>query len=213
MLYVDGLNLYYGALRGTPLRWLDPVALTAQLFPGFEITKAKYFSAKVVDAVGREGQSVRQMLYWRALRTLPTLEIVEGKFRIRKVWARVAAPPPEMIEVIKAEEKGSDVNLATHLLLDAFRFDVDVFVVISGDSDLVAPVEALTAQLGKVVAVINPQRLSGPNHRRCRGSSELKRVAKYYRGGVTWAQLDKSQFPKTMSDAAGEFHPPAEWTS
>ena len=26
-VYVDGFNLYYGALKGTPWKWLDPVAL------------------------------------------------------------------------------------------------------------------------------------------------------------------------------------------
>ena len=211
-LYVDGLNLYYGALRGTTLRWLNPIALAAQHFPDLDIVRAKYFSAPVVDEVGREGQSERQALYWRALRSLPEIQIIEGKFRVRRVWARMATPPPELVEIIRAEEKGSDVNLATCLLLDAFREDADVFIVVSGDSDLVAPISALSSELGKVVAVINPQRLSGPNHRRTRGSSELKRVAKYYRGGVTWAQLERSQFPKVMSDAAGEFHPPPNWT-
>jgi hypothetical protein len=37
--------------------------------------------------------------------------------------------------VIKTEEKGSDVNLATYLLLDAFKQDCEAAVVISNDSD------------------------------------------------------------------------------
>ena len=28
-VYVDGLNLYYGAVKGTPFKWLDPVRLSA----------------------------------------------------------------------------------------------------------------------------------------------------------------------------------------
>ncbi|WP_423930376.1 hypothetical protein [Candidatus Palauibacter sp.] len=32
-IYVDGFNLYYGALKGTPFKWLDPVRLSALLLP------------------------------------------------------------------------------------------------------------------------------------------------------------------------------------
>ena len=47
----------------------------------------------------------------------------------------------DYIEVIKTEEKGSDVNLATHLLYDGFRNDYDIAVVISNDSDLLEPIK------------------------------------------------------------------------
>jgi uncharacterized LabA/DUF88 family protein len=212
-LYIDGYNLYFGALKGTPLRWLDPVAMSRHAFPSLEVVATKYFTARVVDEIGREGQARRQSLYWRALRSLPNLEIVEGKFRVRRVWARSATPPPELVEVIRAEEKGSDVNLATHLIMDAIEERADVFIVVSGDSDLVAPIAALTRRLNKAVAVINPQRLSGPNHRRCRGSRELKQAATYYRGGLTWAHLEKSQLPHLIKDDQGDFGPPPEWKS
>lgn len=212
-LYIDGFNLYFGALKGTELRWLNPVALARNVFPSLDVIATKYFSAPVVDEVGKAGQAQRQALYWRALRSLPNLDIVEGKFRVRRLWAKSATPPPELVEVIRAEEKGSDVNLATHLLMDAIHEQADVFIIVSGDSDLVAPIAAVSRRLKKTVAVINPQRLSGPNHRRGRGSRELKQVATYYRGGLTWAQLEKSQFPPSIKDDIGYFNPPAEWKS
>lgn len=77
------------------------------------------------------------MMFWRALRTLPNLEIIEGDFRTRKIMAAVVSPPPNFMEVFKTEEKGSDVNLAAHLLLDGFRNRYKCAIVISGDSDLV----------------------------------------------------------------------------
>ena len=41
-VYVDGFNLYYGALKGTPHRWLDIKALVEKLLlPGHEIIKIK----------------------------------------------------------------------------------------------------------------------------------------------------------------------------
>ncbi len=46
---------------------------------------------------------------------------------------------PVIVDVIKTQEKGSDVNLATYMLLDAFRQESDIAVVISNDSDLRSP--------------------------------------------------------------------------
>jgi len=53
----------------------------------------------------------------------------------------VVNPPPNTIEVFKTEEKGSDVNLATHLLLDGFQDRYAAAIVITGDSDLVTPIK------------------------------------------------------------------------
>lgn len=210
-VYVDGFNLYYGALKDVPLRWLDPLALAAQVFPAFECVGCKYFSAKVSAQAGTPEQAARQALYWRALRTIPTLEIIEGNFKVRRTWARVAYPPPDMIEIVRAEEKGSDVNLASHLLFDALAGLVGVSLVISGDSDLVTPIRMLTRHFGHPVGVINPQRLSGPDRRRLRGSSQLKQVASYYRGGLTWAQLKRAQLSPEISDEHGCISAPESW--
>ena len=42
-LYIDGFNLYYSAVKGTTLRWLDPVSLVARAFPRNRIANTKYF--------------------------------------------------------------------------------------------------------------------------------------------------------------------------
>ena len=42
----------------------------------------------------------------------------------------------QFVEVIKTEEKGSDVNLAVHLLNDAWLDRYECAVVVSNDSDL-----------------------------------------------------------------------------
>ena len=44
--YVDGFNLYYGAVKGTPFKWLNPVLLSRLLLPStFAIDKLRYFTA------------------------------------------------------------------------------------------------------------------------------------------------------------------------
>jgi uncharacterized LabA/DUF88 family protein len=211
-VYVDGFNLYYGALKDTPLRWLNPLALASNVFPAFDCIGCKYFSAPVSAKAGSSEQALRQSVYWRALRTIPSLEIIEGHFKVRRTWARSANPPPDMVEIIRAEEKGSDVNLASHLLVDAMAGSYDVALVISGDSDLVTPIGMLTSKFSRPVGVINPQRLSGPDRRRLRGSSQLKQVASYYRGGLTWAQLQRAMLPHGLSDNHGPISAPDGWT-
>jgi hypothetical protein len=60
------------------------------------------------------------------------------------------------VKVYKTEEKGSDVNLATHLMLDAFQRDCDLAVVVSNDSDLEEPIRVVMQVLGIPVGLLNP---------------------------------------------------------
>lgn len=211
ILYIDGFNLYYSALRGTPHKWLDPMALAARAFPKNQIIATKFFSAKVKPLPSDPQQPMRQQTYWRALRTLPNLTIIEGDFRTRQVRAKVVTPPPNTIEIYKTEEKGSDVNLGAHLLMDGFLDSYEAALIITGDSDLVTPIRMVKEQLKKTVGVLNPQRLSGPNCRRARYSAGLQQAASLYQNGVSWSQLLNAQLPTTLTDAHGSFTKPSGW--
>ncbi len=211
ILYIDGFNLFYSAIKGTPLRWLNPVSLVARAFPKNQIVAAKFFTAKVSALPSNPGQPIRQMMFWRALHTLPDLQIIEGDFRTREIMAAVVNPPPNFMRVFKTEEKGSDVNLATHLLLDGFRDRYECAIVVSGDSDLVTPIRMVRDELKKPVGILNPQRLSGPNCRPPRKNAGLQHAASFYQNGVTWAQLLAAQFPPVLTDQHGTFHKPPTW--
>ncbi len=54
--------------------------------------------------------------------------------------------PPTFTRVVKTEEKGSDVNLAAHVLNDAWLDKYDCAVVISNDSDLAEPLRLVREQ-------------------------------------------------------------------
>jgi uncharacterized LabA/DUF88 family protein len=211
ILYIDGFNLYYSAVKATPLRWLNPVALAARVFPRNQVIATKYFTARVTALPRDPDQPQRQSTYWRALSTLPDFEIIEGDFRTRQVSAPVVSPPPSFIRVYKTEEKGSDVNLASHLLLDGFRGRYECAIVISGDSDLVMPIRMVRQELRKTVGVLNPQRLSGPGCRPPRKNAGLKNAASFYQDGLRWAQLETAQFPPSLTDRVGTFHKPPSW--
>lgn len=210
-LYIDGFNLYYSALKDTPLRWINPIALASSAFPRNRIVATKFFTAKVTPLPHDPLQPDRQQAYWRALRTLPNLKTIEGDFRTRIVRAKVVNPPPNTMEVFKTEEKGSDVNLGAHLLMDGFLDQYEAAIVITGDSDLVTPIRMACQQLKKPVGVLNPQRLSGPGHRPERKSAGLKNAAAFYQNGVTWNQLLRAQLPSPLNDSHGTFHKPTSW--
>lgn len=204
ILYVDGFNLYYGALRGTPWKWLDIRALAARLLrPENSLVGIKYFTA-LVDARPNDPQKpVRQQIYLRALRTLHA-QIVEGHYLTHTVWMRLATPSPDQtpfVQVIKTEEKGSDVNIASHLLLDAARDYMDCAVLLTGDSDLTTPVCMAIHEFGKLVGVLNPQKQ--PCH-------TLQASATFYKH-IRPSALAASQFPPSLSDANGSFSKPSSW--
>jgi len=203
-VYVDGFNLYYGALRGTPYKWLDLSQLCRRLLPADQVRRIRYFTALVGALPNDPGALRRQSVYLRALRTIPNLEIHLGLFRSHSVRMRLANAPatgPRTAQVIKTEEKGSDVNLASLLLIDAFDRDCDAAVVLSNDADLCLPIELARTRLGLKVGIVNPhparlrsQALRGDFFKQLRVSA-----------------VAQCQFPAEMRDGAGVFRKPAEW--
>lgn len=126
IVYIDGFNFYYGAIKNTPYRWLDIEALCQLLLPDDLIVKIRYFTTRVQNRPNDPQKTMRQQTYLRALATLPLLEMHFGHYITRPVRMPLANPPStgsRWAVVLKTEEKGSDVNLATHLLLDASRSD------------------------------------------------------------------------------------------
>jgi uncharacterized LabA/DUF88 family protein len=212
MVYVDAFNLYYGALKGTAYRWLDLQKLMCSLYPAHQITGIKYFTARVNALPGNPDQPLRQQLYFRALKTLPAVTIIEGHYLSHPKRMPLAHPPvigARTVEVIFTEEKGSDVNLASHLLFDAFKNQYDCAIVVSADSDLATPIEMVRKELGKTVNVQIPQLIAG--QRKPRRSAKLQQVASNYRAGIRAGVLVASQFPSTLTDSVGTFTKPAAW--
>lgn len=203
-VYIDGFNLYYGAVKGTPFKWLNLSVLCNNLLSNFKIAKIKYYTAKVSARPSDPGQPVRQQTYFRALQTLPNLEIIYGQFLQNKVRMMLANPPKRgkrFAEVIKTEEKGSDVNIATHMIHDGHLGRYDVAVLVSNDSDLAEPVRIIRHELNKTIGMLNPHK--HPSH-------ELKKYVMFMKP-IRKGVLGASQFPQTLQDADGTFHKPEEW--
>ena len=203
-IYIDGFNLYYGCLRGTPYRWLDVSKLSSLLLPHDEINRIRYFTALLENRNDSPSRQQDQQSYLRALETIPNLSVHYGHFLTSSVTMRLAHPEPggpQNAVVVRTDEKGSDVNLACYMLLDAFDDDCELAVVISNDSDLAFPIQALRERFGKVAGVLNPQQNT---------SHKLRTTASFYRP-IRQGPLSASQFAGRLRDAVGEFTKPPAW--
>jgi hypothetical protein len=140
VIYIDGFNLYYGALKGTPHKWLDLLALFQKVLQSHhQIVKIKYFTARVSATPTDPSVPQRQDVYLRAIQAFrPEVEVFYGHFLSHKVRAPLANPGngPRTVEIIKTEEKGSDVNLSVHLLNDSWLNAYECAIVVTNDSDI-----------------------------------------------------------------------------
>jgi hypothetical protein len=215
IIYVDGFNLYFRLLVNRPAaKWLNIKALSERLLdPANVVTGVKYYTARVSGRIDPAAPG-RQQVYLDALRTVPEISIHMGSFLLSEKFAGLVKPPefrprtalaqpwPDVVKVVKVEEKGSDVNLASHLLLDAFQGNFDVAAVLSNDSDLVEPIRIVTKVLGKPVGLLSP--VSNP-------TLELKNVASFIRR-ISGSDLASSQFSDPIVRADGStVNKPTTW--
>jgi hypothetical protein len=107
-----------------------------------------------------------------------------------------------MVSYAYREEKGSDVNVASHLLVDVLKGDVDAAVVISNDSDLRYPIQQ--ARTVVPIGTVNPtsSQLAGDLH-----GHPTDGVGRHW-----WCQLTASDFRShQLPDPAAGVVRPAGW--
>lgn len=203
-VYVDGFNLYYRGLKGTPFKWLD-LAKLAQHFlrPDENLVMIKYFTADVSPRSGDPDAPARQETYLRALRTIPCLSIHKGRFLPKTKMRPLVDDPDHFVAIHDTEEKGSDVNLAAHLVHDAHLDVFDTALVISQDTDLCEPMRIVNRELGKTLGVIWLESSSpGKRHRM------VSNFIKHANPSI----LRRSQFPDVVIGRGGlKIVKPQKW--
>lgn len=155
--YIDGFNLYHGlrSKYGRKYIWLDIEKLSQQLLHnGQSLEKVKYFTAMIRDNPSKE---FRQKTYISALSTLSKVEIYYGKYLVNQH----ICPNCNYVENIPSE-KMTDVNIATHIMTDAFTDKYDVAFIITADSDLTGPIQTVKELFSKkkIVVAFPPDRVS-----------------------------------------------------
>lgn len=230
-VYVDGFNLYHGLKElatthegAVSWKWLDPRALSGRVAPNDDICHVRYFTARLSADGNGPDVLQRQQTYIRALESLPDVTVHFGQFMAQKKRMPLAERPGRLqrallrrvgvgpkfhpdgnvtVNVWRMEEKGSDVNLASYLLLDAFRGEFEKALVFSNDTDLCEPVRIVVEEFGLTVVVVNPRGHKQP-------AVALRKVASSTRG-VRLSAVEASQLPTTLADARGVITKPAGW--
>ena len=205
-LYIDGFNLYYRALKDTPFRWLDLRQLAETLFPQDSINRVSYFTARLDVRPSNPGQAQRQLIYLRALATLPGFDSYFGVFRSgvkRRPLAEPVTGLPSYVLVRDSEEKGSDVNLATRLLVDGFNGEYEQAVVVSNDADFAGAMRYVRDDLGLRVTLVNPDPRNSSPRELADAATYVKRLWK--------SHLRRSQLSDTLTDGIGTITKPAGW--
>ena len=213
IVYIDGFNFYYGSVKGTKYKWLNFQEFIKQTLPEhFSVKKIKYFTASVK---GSE-RAKKQQTYLKALKTLKNFKIYKGNFlsNIKKVsvipngYSDQKARSDknkkkwEKRKIIRTEEKGSDVNLASHLLFDAFTEEYDCVVIVTNDADFFMPLQIIKEYHKKHLCIISPHKKISA--KLCKLTNNIYRVKK--------KKLFSSQFPDELTSRTGKkIIKPASW--
>jgi uncharacterized LabA/DUF88 family protein len=182
--YIDGFNLYFGLKDKGWKRyyWLNIQKLCENLLkPNQTLITTKYFTSRVTNSPDKQK---RQSTFIEALSLLDNFEFFYGKYQLNP-WECSNCNSIFNIH----NEKMTDVNIAVELLTDAFKDKFDAALLITADSDLVAPIKK-TKELfpSKRVIIAFP-----PN----RYSHFLTQVADAY-FTIGRAKLAKSLFPEKI---------------
>lgn len=206
--YIDGFNLFYSCLKGTPNKWLDLEKLVVSLLqPNDELVGIKYFTAKVSSNENEPEKAFKQHVYLEVLKQNPKITIKLGRFSIHttkmpdaSAWAKGKI---KMVEVIKTEEKGTDVNLAVQMVADAKDDLFDYAMLFSNDSDMSYAIQIAKQQCKKQIGLfIARDAISYQSLKE--NVLHIKRL-----GPATFA---KAQFPSEISVSNGRIiRKPADW--
>lgn len=199
-------------------------------WPGASIDRVVYCTARV-DARTNPSAHADQDVYLKALLASGSVDLVEyGNYVARVKRGLVAHEDPVtrrpvihgsgwpvmvqdaaghavpnarfMVQYLHLEEKGSDVNVASHLLVDVLSKTVDAAVVVSNDSDLAFPIR--TARSLVPVGLVNP--------RTTRAAGDLAGRPTDGVGNHWWRRLTATMYRgHQLPDPAGTYTKPAGW--
>lgn len=228
-VYVDGYNLYYGRLRGTPYKWLDVVSFFDNLLrvqdPAISVQYVRYFSAPALMKFSTHGEKsiIAQQDYHRALSKIhgDRFRLALGAHSYNKEGALLPAfvqgvpyDKKNRVRVWKLEEKKTDVNLALAMYRDACRGELDSLIVCSADSDVEPVLRAIREDRPDLqLGVVMPRRATDSAiGKGSRGlASSLDEHADWTRRHILDQELEASLLPKIVQTGRKPIRKPEHW--
>jgi len=170
-----------------------------------EIVEIKYFTALISHRAGNENSMLRQKTYLKAIQAYcPHINIFYGHYLTHIIKAKHVQPPPDFVKIYKTEEKGTDVNIAAHLINDAWLDHYDCALVVSNDSDLAESLKLIKQHHNKkLIGVAFPS--TDPKRKPSRELIQYADFVKPIRQGL----LADSQLPEKIPNTG--LHKPKGW--
>lgn len=196
-VYIDGFNLYFGLVETgfERFKWLDLTKLVNNLLkPNQELVEIKYFTSHVSN---NPEKVKRQNTFIEALESVG-VRVFYGKYQSIPIECKRCGDIR-----MSYNEKMTDVNIATQMLIDAFDDRYDTAMLISGDSDLVPPIKAIHENFTnkRVFVLFPPKRYNNSISLVAKGSMVLGRK-----------KIAESQFPDEVKKKDGfVLKKPIEW--
>jgi len=202
-VYIDGFNFYYGlkSAGGSTYRellWLDFHALSSRLIRADQtLAMVKYFTARVARPPEKQD---RQRIFLQAVEA-SGVQILEGQYQDNRLECRQCGSA-----WFVSKEKQTDVRIAVEMLKDATLDRWDTAMLVTGDSDLLPPIQALKEMYpGKRILVAFP-----PD--RHKSAVRLKQEAHGW-FIIKLDQIRSSQLPDPVRTSDGyELHRPRHWS-
>lgn len=222
IVYIDGYNLFYGRLRNTAFKWLDPFILFQSIAkiqnPSSNIIKVKYFTAPVKANFSSHGQesSIAQQSYHRALQAIYAneFEIIEGYHTVEKGYPPLYNRPidkDDRVEIWKFEEKQTDVNIALHMYRDAMRESSSQQILASNDSDLELALKLIAKDKPEIIlGLVIPRAKPTGKHFRPPNKG-LSRHVNWTRSHILDQECQAAQLPNMVPTNKKPIHKPNYW--
>jgi 6-hydroxy-3-succinoylpyridine 3-monooxygenase len=226
-IYIDGYNFYYGCLKRSHDKWLDPLALidgvirtsfssTASGHRSYRLAPLalKFFTAPILPRLAKADDSLAcQTAYHQALSGYlgEALQIVKGYYDLRPARAHQVVegfeiPDSPLVEIWKVEEKQSDVSLALHAYKDVVKGEVDHVVIVSNDTDMQPCFQMIKDEGKATIGLIVPTR----DHQRS-PNGDLSKLADWTRSSILDSEFAAARLPNMVKWNDKAVHRPLSW--
>ncbi|MBV1874553.1 MAG: NYN domain-containing protein [Gammaproteobacteria bacterium] len=223
IVYIDGYNLFYGRLRNSPYKWINPFKLLQLILnnqdPSFNLIKVKYFTSPVKAKFASHGDeaSKAQNAYHRAITFCHNddVEIVFGYHTVERGTPPKFQSPidkTDRVDVWNFEEKQTDVNIALHMYRDAIRGHFGQQVLVSNDSDLELALKFIKEETPEItLGLVIPRAKPTANKKGRAVSASLSKHTDWCRKYIFDEECEAAQFPEKIPTKKKPIIKPCYW--
>lgn len=164
MIFIDGSNFYYAIKRSFSKINIDFEKFCNFLSFGNDLITIKYYNSPL-NIRDNEDEYKKQQRFFAYLNEVPLMDIYFGRLEKR----------PDG----KKAEKGVDVKLAVDLVVNAYKNNYDIAVLVSNDADFIPAIQEVI-NLGKEVYYVGfPKMKSYHLNKVCSKTIKINDISEY----------------------------------